>query len=123
MTELEIKDLHVNIGEKEIVNGLNLNVKSGEVHAIMGPNGSGKSTLSFAIMGHPKYRIANGNILVDGKSILEMQPDERAKLGLFLSFQYPSEIPGVIFSNFISHFLHTVGKLRRLRVKLGIKAG
>lgn len=111
MTELEIKDLYVNIGEKQIVNGLNLKVKSGEVHAIMGPNGSGKSTLSFAIMGHPRYKIANGEIIVDGKSILDMQPDDRAKLGLFLSFQYPSEIPGVVFSNFIKLAMNAKRKM------------
>lgn len=101
MTELTIKDLKVAVGEKEIVKGLSLQVGSGEIHAIMGPNGSGKSTLAFGVMGHPKYKIAGGDILLDGKSLLELKPDQRAKLGLFLSFQYPSEIAGVKYSNFL----------------------
>jgi len=99
MHSLEINDLHVSIGEKEIVKGLSLTIKTGEVHAIMGPNGTGKSTLSKAIAGHPDYTITSGDVLIDGKSILAMQPDERARAGLFLAFQYPSEIPGVTIAN------------------------
>jgi Fe-S cluster assembly ATP-binding protein len=101
MHSLEIKDLHVSIGDKEIVKGLSLTIKTGEVHAIMGPNGTGKSTLSKAIAGHPDYTITSGDVLIDGKSILEMEPDERARAGVFLAFQYPSEIPGVTIANFL----------------------
>jgi Fe-S cluster assembly ATP-binding protein len=101
MNQLEIKNLHVAIGDKEIVKGLSLTIKSGEVHAIMGPNGTGKSTLSKAIAGHPDYRITGGDVLLDGASILELEADERARAGLFLAFQYPSEIPGVSIANFI----------------------
>jgi len=101
MSKLEIKNLHVSIDGKKILNGLNLSVKEGEIHAIMGPNGSGKSTLAFVIMGHPKYKIEEGDILFDGKSILKMKPDERAKLGLFLAFQYPYSITGVSVFNFL----------------------
>jgi Fe-S cluster assembly ATP-binding protein len=101
MNQLEIKNLHVAIGDKEIVKGLSLTLKSGEVHAIMGPNGTGKSTLSKAIAGHPDYRITSGDVLLDGASILELEADERARAGLFLAFQYPSEIPGVSIANFI----------------------
>jgi Fe-S cluster assembly ATP-binding protein len=98
---LEISNLHVSIDEKEIVKGLSLTIKSGEIHAVMGPNGTGKSTLSKAVAGHPDYKITEGDILLDGKSILEMEPDERARAGLFLAFQYPSEIPGVSIANFL----------------------
>jgi len=101
MQSLEIKDLHISIGDKPIVNGLSLTVNRGEVHAIMGPNGTGKSTLAKAIAGHPDYTITSGDVLVDGASILEMEPDERARAGVFLAFQYPSEIPGVSIANFI----------------------
>ena len=100
-SSLEIKNLHVSIGDKEIVKGLSLTVKTGEVHAIMGPNGTGKSTLSKAIAGHPDYTITSGDVLIDGKSILGIEPDERARAGLFLAFQYPAEIPGVSIANFI----------------------
>jgi Fe-S cluster assembly ATP-binding protein len=98
---LEISNLHVSIGDKEIVKGLSLTIKTGEIHAVMGPNGTGKSTLSKAIAGHPDYTVTGGDILLDGKSILEMEPDERARAGLFLAFQYPSEIPGVSIANFL----------------------
>jgi Fe-S cluster assembly ATP-binding protein len=100
-SSLEIKNLHVSIGDKEIVKGLSLTVKTGEVHAIMGPNGTGKSTLSKAIAGHPDYTVTSGDVLIDGKSILGIEPDERARAGLFLAFQYPAEIPGVSIANFI----------------------
>jgi len=101
MSQLEIKDLHISIGDKPIVKGFSLTIKQGEVHAIMGPNGTGKSTLAKAIAGHPDYTITSGDVLVDGASILEMEPDERARAGVFLAFQYPSEIPGVSIANFI----------------------
>lgn len=101
MQSLDIKNLHVSIGDKPIVTGLSLTINRGEVHAIMGPNGTGKSTLAKAIAGHPDYTITSGDVLVDGASILEMEPDERARAGIFLAFQYPSEIPGVSIANFI----------------------
>lgn len=101
MSSLVIKDLHVAIGEKPIVKGLSLTINSGEVHAIMGPNGTGKSTLSKAIAGHPDYTITSGDVLLDGESILDKEADERARAGLFLAFQYPSEIPGVSIANFL----------------------
>jgi Fe-S cluster assembly ATP-binding protein len=101
MSSLVIQDLHVAIGEKEIVKGLSLTVNSGEVHAIMGPNGTGKSTLAKVIAGHPDYTITSGDVLLDGKSVLELEADERARAGLFLAFQYPSEIPGVSIANFL----------------------
>ncbi|HTL67033.1 MAG TPA: Fe-S cluster assembly ATPase SufC [Lacunisphaera sp.] len=101
MSQLEIKDLHISIGDKPIVKGLNLTVRQGEVHAIMGPNGTGKSTLAKAVAGHPDYAITRGDVLLGGKSILGMEPDERARGGLFLAFQYPSEIPGVSIANFL----------------------
>jgi Fe-S cluster assembly ATP-binding protein len=101
MSQLEIKNLHVNLGERPIVKGLTLTIKPGEVHAIMGPNGTGKSTLAKAIAGHPDYQIVSGEVLIDGKSVLAMEVDERARAGLFLAFQYPSEIPGVSIANFI----------------------
>lgn len=101
MSSLSIQDLHVRIGEKEIIRGLTLEIPKGEVHAIMGPNGSGKSTLSKAIGGHPDYTITGGDVLLDGESILGLEPDERARKGLFLAFQYPMEIPGVSNANFL----------------------
>jgi len=101
MSSLEIKNLHVSIGEKEIVKGFSLTINSGEVHAVMGPNGTGKSTLSKAVAGHPDYRITEGDVLIDGKSILELEADERARAGIFLAFQYPSEITGVSIANFL----------------------
>jgi Fe-S cluster assembly ATP-binding protein len=101
MSQLDIKDLHISIGDKAIVKGFSLTIKQGEVHAIMGPNGTGKSTLAKAIAGHPSYTITSGDVLLDGQSILAMQPDERARSGLFLAFQYPSEIPGVSIANFL----------------------
>jgi len=100
MTKLEIKDLHVSIDGKQIVKGLNLTINPGEIHALMGPNGSGKSTLAQAIMGHPRYTIDSGSVLLDGEDILRMSVDKRAKKGLFLSFQYPAEVPGVSMMNF-----------------------
>jgi Fe-S cluster assembly ATP-binding protein len=101
MSVIEIKDLHVAIGDKPIVKGLSLTIKQGEVHAIMGPNGTGKSTFSKAIAGHPDYTITQGDVLIDGQSILALEPDERARAGIFLAFQYPCDIPGVSIANFI----------------------
>jgi Fe-S cluster assembly ATP-binding protein len=101
MSKLEIKDLHISIGDKPIVRGFTLTINQGEVHAIMGPNGTGKSTLAKAIAGHPDYTITQGDVLLDGESVLSMEPDERARAGLFLAFQYPSEIPGVSIANFL----------------------
>jgi Fe-S cluster assembly ATP-binding protein len=105
---LEIKDLHANVEGKEILKGVNLTIPKGEIHAIMGPNGSGKSTLSYAIMGHPKYEITKGDILLDGKSILDAPTDERARRGIFLCFQYPTSIPGVTVTNFLKTVLKNV---------------
>ncbi len=101
MSVLEIKNLHVSIEEKEILRGVNLTLKTGEIAAIMGPNGTGKSTLSAAIMGNPAYEVTEGEILLDGENILELEVDERARLGLFLAMQYPSEIPGITNAEFM----------------------
>ena len=98
---LEIKDLHVSIEDKEILKGVNLTINTGEIHAIMGPNGTGKSTLSSAIMGHPSYEVTQGEVLLDGVNILELDVDVRAKAGLFLAMQYPSEITGVTNADFM----------------------
>jgi len=110
MTVLEIKDLHVSIGEKEILKGVNLKTGPGEVHAIMGPNGSGKSTLAYTILAHPKYKVTKGDILLDGESILKLKADERAKKGLFLGFQYPTEVSGVGFSHFLRTSYNALSK-------------
>ena len=101
MSELIIKNLHVSINEQEILKGVNLTVKQGEVHALMGPNGTGKSTLAYALMGHPLYEIIEGEVLLHEENILELEPDERSRLGLFLAFQYPVAIPGVSVANFL----------------------
>ncbi|EAF5426173.1 Fe-S cluster assembly ATPase SufC [Listeria monocytogenes] len=101
MATLKIQDLHVEIEGKEILKGVNLEISTGEIHAIMGPNGTGKSTLSSAIMGHPKYEVTQGTITLDGEDVLEMEVDERARAGLFLAIQYPSEISGVTNAEFI----------------------
>jgi len=98
---LEIKNLHVSIEDKEILKGVNLTIKGGEFHAVMGPNGTGKSTLASAIMGHPSYEVTEGSITLDGEDVLEMEVDERARAGLFLAMQYPSEISGVTTSEFL----------------------
>ncbi|ELJ9293247.1 Fe-S cluster assembly ATPase SufC [Staphylococcus pseudintermedius] len=98
---LEIKDLHVSIDDKEILKGVNLTINTGEIHVIMGPNGTGKSTLSSAIMGHPSYEVTQGEVLLDGVNVLELEVDERAKAGLFLAMQYPSEITGVTNADFM----------------------
>ena len=101
MSQLEIKDLHVSIEDKEILKGLSLTVNQGEIHAIMGPNGTGKSTLAYTLMGHPNYTVTSGEVLFDGQNVLELEPDERSRLGIFLAFQYPVAIPGVTVANFL----------------------
>lgn len=101
MSYLEIKNLSASINGEPVLKGLSLSVPKGEVHAIMGPNGSGKSTLSKVIAGHPDYEVTGGEVLLDGQNILELEPDERARLGVFLAFQYPCEIPGVTIANFL----------------------
>ena len=98
---LEIRNLHVSVGDQPILTGVNLTVKEGEIHALMGPNGSGKSTLSNTIMGHPAYEVTAGQIIFDGVDLLDMETDERARLGLFMAFQYPVAIPGVTVANFL----------------------
>ncbi len=98
---LSIKNLSVSINDEKILENFNLEIKKGETHIIMGPNGSGKSTLCYAIMGHPKYKITSGKIEFNGQNILEMPTDERARAGLFLAFQYPKEVPGITFGNFL----------------------
>ena len=100
-TALEIRNLHVNVEDKPILKGVNLLVKQGEVHALMGPNGAGKSTLAYALMGHPSYAVTAGQIIFKGMDLLELEPDERSRLGLFLAFQYPVAIPGVSVANFL----------------------
>jgi Fe-S cluster assembly ATP-binding protein len=103
---LEIRNLHVNIDDKPILKGVNLIVQEGEVHALMGPNGSGKSTLSNTIMGHPAYKVTAGQIIFEGVDIIELEADERARLGLFLAFQYPVAIPGVTVANFLRNAIN-----------------
>ncbi len=105
---LVIEDLHVSVENKEILKGVNLRIGKGEVHALMGPNGSGKSTLSNTIMGHPKYRITQGSIYFKGQNIVDMSPDQKAKLGIFLAFQYPLSIPGVRIFNFLKNMMSSV---------------
>ena len=112
MPLLEIKNLHVEIDGKKILNGLDLVVNKGEVHAIMGPNGSGKSTLAHVLAGKAEYQVTEGEVLLDGESVLEMEPDERAAKGVFLAFQYPVEIPGVATMNFLRTALNAQRKAR-----------
>lgn len=101
MSQLEIKDLHVSIDGKEILQGVDLITKQGEIHAIMGPNGTGKSTLAYTLLGHPNYKVTRGQILFKGQNVLELAPDERSRLGLFLAFQYPVAVSGVTVANFL----------------------
>jgi Fe-S cluster assembly ATP-binding protein len=105
---LTIQNLHVAIDGKEILRGVDLTIRQGEVHALMGPNGSGKSTLSYALMGHPRYEVTEGTATIDGQDILALEADERAKAGLFLAFQYPTSIPGVSVANFLRHAVTNV---------------
>ena len=101
MSVLEIRNLHASVEDTEILKGVNLTLRSGEIHALMGPNGSGKSTLAYVIAGHPHYTVTEGDILLDGESILEMEADERCRAGIFLAFQYPVAVPGVSVANFL----------------------
>ena len=101
MSQLEIKNLHVNVEGKEILKGVDLIIEQGKVHAIMGPNGTGKSTLAYTLMGHPNYAVTQGEVLFKGQNVLELEPDERSRLGIFLAFQYPVSIPGVTVANFL----------------------
>jgi Fe-S cluster assembly ATP-binding protein len=110
MSMLDVKDLHVNAEGKEILKGLDLHVNAGEVHAIMGPNGSGKSTLARALSGHPQYEVTRGQVLFEGKDLLAMDPDERAREGVFMAFQYPVEIAGVSNANFLKAALNAKRK-------------
>src|SRR5678815_1168795 len=109
MADLEIRNLHVSAGEKSILRGVDLHVRSGEFHALMGPNGSGKSTLANAIMGHPNLEVSDGQILFDGEDITEADTDERARMGLFMAFQYPVSVPGVT----VTKYLRTVMNAHR----------
>lgn len=101
MDQLEIRNLHVSVNDREILKGVNLTIRKGEIHAIMGPNGTGKSTLAYTLMGHPGYTVTEGEVLFKGQNILELEPDERSRLGIFLAFQYPVAIPGVTVANFL----------------------
>jgi len=101
MPQLEIRNLHVRIEDKEILKGLSLTVKQGEIHAIMGPNGTGKSTLAYTLMGHPNYTVTDGEVVFNDQNVLDLEPDERSRLGIFLAFQYPVAIPGVTVANFL----------------------
>ena len=105
---LQVKDLHVEVDGKKILNGVNLEIRPGEVHALMGPNGSGKSTLSNALMGHPKYQVTKGSVIYNGQDITRMSPDQRARSGIFLAFQYPTVIPGVSVTNFLRTVMKTL---------------
>jgi Fe-S cluster assembly ATP-binding protein len=106
MSQLEIKNLHVSIENKEILKGLSLTINQGEIHAIMGPNGTGKSTLAYTLMGHPNYAVTEGEIIFKGQNVLELEPDERSRAGIFLAFQYPVAIPGVTVANFLRSALN-----------------
>lgn len=108
MTTLTIKNLHVSVGVTPILKGVNLEIQSGEVHALMGPNGSGKSTLAYALAGHPKYDITEGSIEIDGLNVVEMDANERARLGMFLALQYPVTIPGVKVADFLRHAVSNI---------------
>lgn len=114
MTLLEIKNIYAEIEGKQILKGLNLNVNAGEIHAIMGPNGAGKSTLAKILAGHPSYHVSSGEVLYQGKNLLEMEPEERAHAGIFMSFQYPVEIPGVSNAQFLRTAYNSIRKARGL---------
>jgi Fe-S cluster assembly ATP-binding protein len=101
LAEFEIEDLHVAVEGREILKGVSLGLSRGEVHAVMGPNGSGKSTLSNTLMGHPGYEVTGGRVLFEGQDLLQLEPDERARLGVYLAFQYPTVVPGVTMANFL----------------------
>lgn len=125
---LEIEDLHVSVDDRPVLKGVNLVIRGGEVHSLMGPNGSGKTTLSYTLMGHPKYRVDKGAIRLDGKDLVPLTPDQRARAGLFLAFQHPVEIPGVTVANFLRQAVNAirgenVGVIdfhKELREKMGL---
>ena len=110
MSELVINNLHAGINDQEILKGVNLTVKQGEVHALMGPNGTGKSTLAYVLMGHPSYFVTEGEVLFKGKNVLDLPPNERSQMGIFLAFQYPVAIPGVTVANFLRTALNAKRK-------------
>jgi Fe-S cluster assembly ATP-binding protein len=110
--DLSIRNLQVSVEGKRILQGVNLDIKQGEIHALMGPNGSGKSTLAYTLLGHPKYHVEGGDILLAGESVLEMEPNERAQKGLFLAFQYPTTIPGVTLADFLRRSVSAVRRAR-----------
>jgi Fe-S cluster assembly ATP-binding protein len=112
MSELVIRNLHVNVGDNEILKGLDLTIHQGEIHAIMGPNGTGKSTLAYALMGHADYEVTGGEVILHGKNLLNMEPDERSQEGLFLAFQYPVAVPGVTVANFLRTALNAHRKAK-----------
>ena len=119
MADLEIRNLHARAGEKQILRGLDLTVDKGEIHALMGPNGSGKSTLANAIMGHPGFEVTDGRIIFKGEDVTEAAPDERARMGLFMAFQYPVSVPGVT----VTKYLRTVAEgVQRLHDEQGLGA-
>lgn len=107
MADFEIRDLHVSVEGREILRGVSLGLDKGRIHAVMGPNGSGKSTLSYALMGHPGYEVTRGEVWFKGRNILELEPDERARLGVYLAFQYPTVVPGVTMANFLRTALNS----------------
>ena len=113
MINFDIRNLHVNVNGREILKGVDLTVRSGEVHALMGPNGTGKSTLAYSLMGHPNYEITKGEVWFKGQNIIEMEPDERSRLGIFLAFQYPVAIPGVSVANFLRSAINARRKVEK----------
>jgi Fe-S cluster assembly ATP-binding protein len=119
MSQLEIKNLHVTIEGKEILKGLSLSINQGEIHAIMGPNGTGKSTLAYTLMGHPSYTVTEGEVTFKGQNVLELEPDERSRLGMFLAFQYPVAIPGVTVANFLRTAINAMPFLLPLLFQIG----
>ncbi len=117
MSQLGIKNLHVSIEDKEILKGVTLTIKQGEIHAIMGPNGTGKSTLAYTLMGHPSYLVTEGEIIFKGRNVLELEPDERSRAGIFLAFQYPVAIPGVTVANFLRSAINSRRRATNLEDK------
>jgi len=120
LASLEIKNLHAQVEEREILRGVNLTIQQGEVHALMGLNGSGKSTLAYVLAGHPNYEVTEGEVLLDGENILELDPDERAHRGIFLAFQYPTSIPGVNVANFLRQSYNKVQQSRFIQANPGV---